>query len=185
MGSDSIYFAGDVSDEDFVNNSVVVALKKYKRIHALINNAGVAIFEKFVDSSLDDFKTQIDANVYGVFNFCKAVIDDMISRNQGTIINIVSLAGKSGFEYGTTYSATKHAVMGFSKSLMLEVRNHNIKVVTLCPGSVKTEMIADSPIHQKMKKVLKPDDIAQVVQLILKMPSRALISDIDIRPNNP
>ena len=87
----------------------------------------------------------------------------MIKKKNGTIINIVSQAGKMGFSYGTTYAATKHAVMGFSKSLMLEVRKHNIRVISVCPGSVETDMIKNSPIHKNIKQVLKPQDIAEIV----------------------
>ena len=81
----------------------------------------------------------------------------MIKKQNGTIVNIVSIAGKNGFQYGTTYASTKHAVMGFSKSLMLEVRKDNIRVIAICPGSVETEMIADSSIHKNMGQVLRAD----------------------------
>lgn len=178
-------FIGGVADEEFVHTSIKSILKKHKKMDLLINNAGVAVFKLFTEITLEDFKIQIDANLLGVFNFSKAVIDSMIKRKSGTIINIVSQAGKVGFKYGTTYAATKHAVMGFSKSLLLEVREHNIKVVTLCPGSVETEMIANSPIHKNTKQVLKPGDIAQSVISIVKMPERATIDNLDIRPTNP
>ena len=151
----------------------------------MINNAGVAHFELFVDSSLEHFKEQIDVNVFGVYNFTKAVINNMIKRNRGTIVNIVSQAGKMGFPYGTTYAATKHAIMGFSKSLMMEVRKHNIRVISVCPGSVETDMIVNSPIHKEIKQVLKPTDIADIILASIKLPNRALVSEIDIRPNNP
>lgn len=179
------YFSGDVADEQFVNASVKEVLKKYKKIDILINNAGIAYFEQFVDSNLEQFKTQIDTNVIGVYNFSKAVICGMIKKKNGSIINIVSQAGKVGFSYGTTYAATKHAVMGFSKSLMLEVRKYNIRVIAVCPGSVETEMISNSPIHNNIKKVLKPKDIADIVFASICLPNRVLISEIDIRPTNP
>ena len=181
----SEYYIGDVADEIFVNRSIKEIKKKYNKIDILINNAGVAYFEQFVDSSLENFKTQINTNVIGVYNFTKAVIDNMIKRKNGTIINIVSQAGKMGFSYGTAYAATKHAVMGFSKSLMLEVRKHNIRVVAVCPGSVETDMINNSPIHKNIKQVLKPQDIADIVATTINLPNRALISEIDIRPTNP
>jgi 3-oxoacyl-[acyl-carrier protein] reductase len=181
----SEYYVGDVADEVFVNQSVNEIKKKYKKIDILINNAGIAYFEQFVDSSLEHFKTQINTNVIGVYNFTKAVIDNMIKRKNGSIINIVSQAGKMGFSYGTAYAATKHAVMGFSKSLMLEVRKHNIRVITVCPGSVETGMIENSPIHKNIKQVLKPHDIAEIVAAAIYLPNRALISEIDIRPTNP
>lgn len=179
------FFIGDVADENFVMDSVNQIIKKYKKIDVLINNAGIAIFKKFTEISLEEFKTQINTNVFGVFNFTKAVILHMIKKENGTIINIVSQAGKTGFEYGTTYSATKHAVMGFSKSLLLEVRKSNIRVITICPGSTDTEMIQNSPIHKNLKQFLKPQDVAEITYSAIKLPQRALISDLEIRPTNP
>ena len=185
FGISSDYYSGDVADEKFVNQSVADIIKKYKNIDVLINNAGVAIFELFTESTLENFKTQIDANLIGVYNFSKSVINGMIKKQSGAIINIVSQAGKSGFAYGSTYAATKHAVMGLSKSLMLEVRKHNIKVMTVCPGSTETEMIENSHIQKNIKQVLKPNDVAEIVYAAIKLPQRALVSDLEIRPNNP
>lgn len=185
IGSFSDYYVGDIADEDYVKISIAKIIKKHQKIDLLINNAGVAVFKKFVDTSLDDFKTQIDANLIGTFNFTKAVIPNMIKRNKGDIVNIISQAGKFGFQFGSTYGATKHAVLGFSKSLMLEVRKHNIRIISICPGSVDTEMISGSPIHKEIKQVLKPSDISDILYDSIKLPNRALISEIDIRPNNP
>lgn len=179
------YFIGNVADQSFVKNSIEQILIKQKRIDILINNAGIAIFKKFVDTTLEDFKNQIDTNVFGVFNFTKAVIENMIENKNGTVINIVSQAGKSGFDFGTTYSATKHAVMGFSKSLMLEVRKFDVRIITVCPGSTDTEMIKNSPIHKNNKQFLSPNDIAEITLSIVKLPQSALVSDLEIRPNNP
>lgn len=183
--SNSKFYCGDVADPDFVNSSVNEIISLYGKIDVVVNNAGVAFFELFTNSTLEQLKTQIDANLYGVYNFCKATINHMITKQSGTIVNIVSQAGKFGFEYGTCYAATKHAVMGFSKSLLLEVRKHNIRVIALCPGSVETEMIKDSPIHEKIKQYLKPKDIADTLYSAISLPNRAIISEIDIRPNNP
>jgi 3-oxoacyl-[acyl-carrier protein] reductase len=186
LGSNTLSFIGDVADKEFVNNSVKEILSKYNKIDVLINNAGIAHFEAFVNSTLEQFKAQIDTNLIGVYNFCKSVINSMIEKRNGTIINISSLAGKIGFSHGTMYSATKHAVMGFSRSLMQEVRKYDVKVVAVCPGSVATDMIMDSPIHPEEKQeLLQPQDIADIVYSILKLPTRALISEIEIRPNNP
>src|SRR4030042_1030863 len=129
-------FLGDAADSKFVHESVNKIIKTYGRVDHLINNAGMGILKKFVDSNLDEFKKQIDVNLYGVNNFTRAVIDHMIANRSGSIINISSLAGKTAFVGGTMYSATKHAVLGFTKSLMLEVREYNIKVSAVCPGSV-------------------------------------------------
>lgn len=185
-GSDAVYFAGDVADKHFVNKSVEETINKFGGINNLINNAGFAVFKKFIDSDLEEFQRQVDTNIYGIYNFTKAVLQNMIDRKSGTIINIASLAGKNGFIGGTMYTATKHAVMGFTKSLMLEVREHNIKVSAVCPGSVSTEMILNSSLAPSdPAKILTPNDIADAVSLIINLPISANLSELDIRPTNP
>ncbi|MDO8550766.1 MAG: SDR family oxidoreductase, partial [Ignavibacteria bacterium] len=112
------YFSGDVGDEKFVHMAVKKIIDVYGKIDHLINNAGMGILKKLEEAKLDELKEQVNANIYGVFNFTRAVVGNMIKRKKGSIINIVSLAGKNGFIGGTMYGATKHAVMGFTKSLM-------------------------------------------------------------------
>lgn len=185
LGVQAEMFLGDAADVKFVNESVQKILKKYGKVDHLINNAGMGILKKFVDSSLDDFKQQIDVNLYGVYNFTKAVIDNMIANRKGSIINISSLAGKNAFVGGTMYGATKHALMGFTKSLMLEVREYNIRVAAICPGSVDTNFNPNREVIPEKKNILHSEDVAETVMLVLKMPVRAMVSEIDIRPTNP
>ena len=180
----SIY-SGDLTENNFIQKSVSEILQKFGKIDYLINNAGLAVFKKFVDTSIEEFQDQININLYAVFNLTKSVVPHFIQRNIGTIINISSIAGKNGFVYGTTYAASKHALMGFTKSLFLELREYNIRVSAVCPGSVETEMIINSPIQPKnIDKVLKANDVAEAVKAIINMPQNALISEIEIRPNN-
>lgn len=184
-GVESEYFAGDVGDKKFVNNSVNQIIKKYGRVDHLINNAGFGVLKKLVDSSLEEFKSQMDTNIFGVYNFTKAVIDGMISQRSGSIINIASLAGKNAFVGGTMYGATKHALLGFTKSLMLEVRQYNVRIAAICPGSVNTDFFNEAHTKPEFEKILRPQDVAETVAMIIKLPVRALVSEIDIRPTNP
>ena len=135
--------------------------------------------------SLEAIRKQVNANLYGIFNFSKAVLNSMIQRKSGTIINISSLAGKNAFVGGTMYGATKHALMGFTKSLMLEVREYNIRVAAICPGSVDTNFNPNREVIPEKKNILLSEDVAETVMLVLKMPVRAMVSEIDIRPTNP
>ena len=185
FGVKSEMFLGDAADEKFVNDSVQKILKKYGKIDHLINNAGMGILNKLVDSTLEEFKQQVDVNLYGVYNFTKAVINHMIENRKGSIINISSLAGKNAFVGGTMYGATKHALMGFTKSLMLEVREYNIRVAAICPGSVDTDFNPNRDVIPEKKNILLSEDVAETVALVLKMPIRAMVSEIDIRPTNP
>jgi 3-oxoacyl-[acyl-carrier protein] reductase len=185
FGVKSDMFLGDAADEKFVNDSVQKILNKYGKIDHLINNAGMGILNKLVDSTLAEFKQQVDVNLYGVYNFTKAVINHMIENRKGSIINISSLAGKNAFVGGTMYGATKHALMGFTKSLMLEVREYNIRVAAICPGSVDTNFNPNRDVIPDKKNILLSEDVAETVALVLKMPIRAMVSEIDIRPTNP
>lgn len=178
-------FSGDAADEEFVNDSINKVIRTYGKVDHLINNAGMGILKKFVESNLEEFKKQIDVNLYGVYNFTKAVINHMIEKRKGSIVNISSLAGKNAFVGGTMYSATKHALMGFTKSLMLEVREYNIRVTAICPGSVDTDFNPNRNTISEKKNILLADDVAETVALVLKMPVRAMVSEIDIRPTNP
>ncbi|HKI77907.1 MAG TPA: SDR family NAD(P)-dependent oxidoreductase [Ignavibacteriaceae bacterium] len=185
LGVECKYFSGDAADENFVKESVAEIEKGFGKIDLLVNNAGMGIFKKLVDSELRDFKTQIDVNLYGIYNFSKAVLGGMIKHKSGAIINIASLAGKNSFPGGTMYSASKHAVLGFTRSLMLEVREYNIRVAAICPGSVATEFFGGTGRHPNYDKILKADDVAESVMAILKLPVHALISEVDLRPTNP
>lgn len=186
MGGSAEFYAGSVSDKTFVDEFTSKVISKYGKIDHLINNAGIMVIKKFVDASIDEFKSQMETNMYGVFLCTKAVVAKMIERKTGSIINISSLAGKNSFVGGTMYSTTKHALMGFTKSLMLELREYNIRVAAVCPGSVKTDLLLNSPMMpQNSEKILQPEDVAEVVLSIIKLPVRALVSEIEIRPSNP
>jgi 3-oxoacyl-[acyl-carrier protein] reductase len=108
----------------------------------------------------------------------------MIQRKSGSIINIASLAGKNSFVGGTMYSATKHALLGFTRSLMLEVRQYDIRVAAVCPGSVYTEFGSGLQTNRK-DYILHIEDVAHAVSAIMKLPVTALMSEIDLRPTNP
>lgn len=186
IGSEVISYSGDVRDVDFVDNSIYDVLNRFGKIDNLINNAGFGNFKNFIDSSLQEFRDQIDVNLFGVYNFTKAVVPSMIKAKRGNIINISSLAGKNSFVGGTMYSSSKFALMGLSRSLMLELREHFIRVVLICPGSVDTEFFMESGHSAPAKgKVLLAEDIAHTVLSVINLPERAMISEVDIRPTNP
>jgi 3-oxoacyl-[acyl-carrier protein] reductase len=179
------YFSGDAGDENFVHMSVKKIIDVYGKIDHLVNNAGIGIMKKVVDATLEDFKKQVNVNLFGAFNFTKAVLPKMIEKRSGSVINIASLAGKNSFVGGTMYSATKHALLGFTRSLMLEVREYNIRVASVCPGSVDTGFNQGSMDLRSKGEILKPEDVAEAVLAVITMPVRAMMSEIDLRPTNP
>ncbi len=164
-------------------NLIKAAHDAHVRIDVLVNNAGFGIFKPVAETSVDDFDRLFDVNMRGTFIATREALRYMIEQNDGVIINIASLAGKNGVENGAIYAATKWAVLGFGKSLMLEVRKHNIRVITICPGSTDTGFGSGS--HPNRDKILRPEDVAEAAVLAASLPARAMMSEIDLRPTNP
>lgn len=164
---------------EFVNESL-------GPVDVLVNNAGIGILAPLVDLTMEQIDATMAVNVRGVFLVTKAFLPDMIERRDCDIINIASSAGKNAFVGGTAYSASKHAVIGMSKSLMLEVRQYGIRVVAISPGSVDTAFFDKAGWDRDNRdRFLTADDVARSVVDCLKMPRGAMISELDIRPTNP
>src|SRR3954470_15136693 len=152
----------------------------------LVNNAGVLIAKPFEELTLEDWDTTMSTNVRSLYLVSRAVVPGMRRRREGTIVNVASLAGRNGFAGGTAYAASKHAVLGFARSLMLEVRKDGVRVVTVCPGSVDTGMLLDQPmLTPNRERILRPEDVADAILQAVRLPGRALVSELDIRPTNP
>jgi 3-oxoacyl-[acyl-carrier protein] reductase len=155
-------------------------------VDVLVNNAGLGFFGPIDKMTVEEFDTTMSVNVRGVFLMTRAFLPDMRKRKSGEIVNIASLAGKNAYATGTVYAASKHAVLGFSKSLMLEVRKDNIRVIAVCPGSVDTPFFDKAGEElNNADRVLTAEDVAQTVVAALELPGRAMISELDIRPTNP
>jgi len=165
-------------------NSVKSVFANLDSLDILINNAGVGIFAPVESMSVEDFRTVLETNVFGVFYCCHEAIPLMKQRGGGYIINISSLAGANPHAEMAAYNASKFALNGFSEALMQEVRHDHIKVSYIMPGSVNTAFGGDEPDDSKSWQ-LQPDDIAEVVVNLLEFPDRALPSRIEIRPSRP
>lgn len=176
----------DVSDERDVENLVKRTEESMGAIDILVNNAGIGYFAQVVEMSTSDFDEMFATNMRGVFLCTKAVLPVMIHRRSGDIINIASLAGRNAFIGGSGYAATKWALIGFARSLMLEVREYDIRVITLCPGSVDTSFDhRQNARGQENHGMPKAEDVATVVLDVLHMPRNVMVSEVDIRPTNP
>jgi 3-oxoacyl-[acyl-carrier protein] reductase len=178
--------AADVADPDQVGHLVERVRGELGEIDVLVNNAGVLIARPFEELTLEDWDVTMATNLRGLYLTTRLVLPGMRARRRGTIVNIASLAGRNGFVGGSAYSASKHAVLGFSRSLMLEVRKDNVRVIAICPGSVATAMLRDQAmLKPDPERILQPEDVAASILHVLALPSGALVSELDIRPTNP
>lgn len=175
----------DVRSEDQVRMMLDQASRVFGGVDILVNNAGMGVFGKTVEELTgDEFRQTLETNLFGVFYACHYAVPLMRERGGGYIINISSLAGQNAHPRMAAYNASKFGLNGFSEALMQEVRQDDIKVSYICPGSVNTYFGGDTPSKDNAWQ-LQPEDIADVVMNLLSMDPRALPSKIEIRPSKP
>jgi 3-oxoacyl-[acyl-carrier protein] reductase len=176
----------DVGVESDVRDMAAEVTRALGPIDVLVNNAGVALLKPFADLTLEDWDTTMATNLRSMYLVTREVLPGMRERKRGAVVNVASLAGRNGFAGGSAYAASKHAVLGFSRSLMLEVRKDNIRVITICPGSVDTGLIREQGmLKPDLARILRPEDVAATIVSSLALPERAMVSELDVRPTNP
>lgn len=175
----------DVTDPKSVEAFAGFVTRTLGQPAVLVNNAGIGRFSPLDEMSADDWDAVIATNLRGPFLVTRALLPPMKAAGEGAIVNIASLAGRNGIAGGTAYCASKHGLLGFAKALMFEVRRHNIRVITVCPGSVATDFSGPTHASTKSDRALRPEDVADAVVATLMLPERAMVSELDIRPTNP
>jgi 3-oxoacyl-[acyl-carrier protein] reductase len=176
----------DVSDIENVNDAVTKVKSELGVIDILINNAGTASFGPFLELEPSRWEEIVKVNLFGAYYTTRAVLPEMIERKTGDIINISSTAGKNGAAVTSAYSASKFGLIGMSESLMQEVRKHNIRVSTLLPSTIATDMAKDLKLTDgNPDKVMQPEDFAELVVAQLKLNRRVFVKEAGLWSTNP
>ena len=172
----------DMRKSGDVTSVVEEFLRDQGNLEIMINNAGVTYFRDFESTSVEQFDEVMETNVRGVFLAAKAVLPAMISRGHGTIINIVSYAGKSVYTGSSVYSASKAGVDALMNVLRAETREKGIKIVNVHPGAVLTPIW--HPKHQERygERMMKPEEIASMIYDISCQPPSMMVEELIIRP---
>jgi NAD(P)-dependent dehydrogenase (short-subunit alcohol dehydrogenase family) len=177
----AIGIAADVGKPEAVASLFRFVEERFPKIDILINNAGIGIFRSTADLTIEDWQATIDLNLSGVFYCCREALAGFRKQGSGYIINIGSLAGKNPFAGGAAYNASKFGLNGFSEAMMLDHRNNGVRVSCIMPGSVATDFGKGGGEDWK----IAPEDIADIVISLLKMPARTLVSAVEVRPARP
>ena len=186
LGVHATYAAFDVGNYGEVKVGIERIVKELGAVDILVNNAGIAAFGTFLEMSPEDWQGMIQTNVMGMYYVTREVLPHLIKNNQGDIFNVSSTAGINGNAGTSAYSASKFAVIGLSESLMKEVRKHNIRVCTLTPSTIATEMALDLGITDgNAEKVLQPEDFAELIVSALQLPRRAMLKSASLWSTNP
>lgn len=176
----------DISEMEAVNVAVTKIKGELGVIDILVNNAGVGAFGNFMELDPSKWKEIIDINLMGAYYVTRAVLPEMIDRKIGDIINISSTAGKNGSALTSAYSASKFGLIGMSEFLMQEVRKHNIRVTTMLPSTVATDMALNLKLTDgNPDKVMQPEDFAELLIAHLKLNRRVFIKESAIWSTNP
>lgn len=177
---DALALTADVSRSDQVSSLAEKTLARFGAIDFLVNNAGTGRFAPVQDFSESDWDNMLDTNLKGVFLVSRAIVPSMISRGQGHIVNISSLAGKNSFPGGSIYCASKWGLLGLTYCMAEDLRGHGIRVTAICPGSVATEF--GHPSSKNAQKMLQPHDVADAVEMVITAEPQSFISEVVMRP---
>ena len=186
LGVKATYATFDVGNHQEVKTGIQQLVKELGGVDILVNNAGIAAFGKFLEMEAEQWSAIMQTNVMGMYYVTREVLPFLIEKNQGDIINVSSTAGLSGNAGTSAYSASKFAVIGLSEALMKEVRKDNIRVCTLTPSTIASDMSLELGITDgNPEKVLQSEDFAQLIVASLQLPRRAMLKSASLWSTNP
>ena len=187
LGVNAMYATFDIGNYEEVKKGIQEIMNTFNTVDILVNNAGIAAFGSFLEMDVNQWQSIIQTNVMGMYYVTKEVLPYLIANNQGDIFNVSSTAGLTGNPNTSAYSASKFAVIGMSESLMKEVRKNNIRVCTLTPSTIASDMSIQLGIASKdtTETVLQPEDFAELIVSALQLPRRALLKNASLWSTNP
>jgi 3-oxoacyl-[acyl-carrier protein] reductase len=176
LGVKASVAVADISQMDQVDQAISKLQIDLGPADILINNAGIGTYGSFLEIDPEEWKRTFEVNVFGTYYVTRAVLPQLMEKNRGDIINISSSSGLKGTEGSTAYSGSKFAVQGMTEALMQEVRKHNIRVMTLNPSLVATDLTFGDRLDEADKdKYMQPEDLAEHMISQLKLHPRIFI----------
>ncbi len=184
-GVEAKTYAVDLSVVSEVQEKMQHIAQDFGNIDILVNNAGMAYTADLSETPLSDWQRVIDLNLTSVFECIKGILPTMRVRGTGTIINVVSIAGKQAFPNWGAYCVSKAGLLALSQTLAHEERKYGIRVTALCPGSVNTELWDTETVHADFDRsnMLTPEIVAQSILYTALLPSGAVVNELTLMPS--
>jgi len=183
----------DITDDDDIDSLVETTTDEYGRIDILVNNAGLMPLTHIADADRETLQTTIDVNLTGLITLTHAVIPTMLDQESGHVVNLSSVVGRFLQANSSHYNAAKAGVKMFGDSLRLDVASEGIRVATIEPGAVSTELLEHIPDedikggveeHVDSMQALQPDDIARTITFVVTQPEHMDINEVLLRPTD-
>ena len=174
-------YPADLADDGALMALIPQVCERLGRLDVLVNNAGLGIYGPVETATNDAWDAVMRLNARAPFILCREAIAPMRQAGGGAIINIASVVGVKGYAHQAVYGASKHAMMGYSKVMAQEVQADGIRVHTICPGGVDTEMAGQSRPDLDRSILIQPTEIAETVLFLLASQGNAVIDDVHIR----
>ena len=171
----------DLADESQISRLFDTVMDEFGKLDIMFNNAAIGHYGPFINFSTSDMDDMIKVNIRGTYICCREALQRMVPQKRGYIINISSVVGFKGYENQSAYTATKHAVVGMTKTLALEAQKYNIRASVIHPGGVDTSLAGDARPDLDRSSLMQPEDIAQTVLFLLSLSERAAVDEIYIR----
>lgn len=171
-------FPGDLTDAQFIIDGFNAVMQKFTAIDILINNAGVAYNADFDKTSVETFDKIMGVNARAPYILTQQALPILRKSDRASIINIASVVAHAGYPFQSAYAASKHALLGFTKSLAAEVYKEGIRVHAISPGGVYTDMVKISRPDLTGEGMISPEEIADIVEFLLKNRGNAVIDEI-------
>ncbi len=181
-GAEVLAVPTDVTDTSAVQGLVQKTLDVYQRLDILVNNAGIGRFGTIVDFTPSDWDAVINSNLKAIYLCTQAALAPMLAQGSGQIINVLSIAAKVPFEASSAYCAAKAGALAFTKVLASEVRQQNIRVTAVLPGSVHTPFWDEIPQHPDFEQMLKPSHVADTVVSVCQQPLGMVTEEVIVMP---
>jgi short-subunit dehydrogenase len=169
----------DLSDDGEIQKLIEKVKNTFVNIDILVNCAGVFPVKLLSDSTIEDFEKCFGVNVKAAFVLCKEFSQGMISKKWGRIVNIASSSAYAGFKNTSIYCSSKHALLGLSRSLHSELKEHNVRTFCVSPGSIKTPM-GKSVIGQNYETFLNPNEIAELIVRLVSFDNEMISQEIQL-----
>jgi NAD(P)-dependent dehydrogenase (short-subunit alcohol dehydrogenase family) len=185
LGAEAIAFSIDLSEVSQVKGRLAQVLEASGSIDILVNNAGMGYTGGLLETSLADWQRVLDLNLTSPLQCIQSVLPQMRSRHCGTIINVISVAGRQAFPDWGAYCASKFGLMGMTKALAQEERSYGIRVVALCPGAVNTPLWDSNTVNADFDRsqMLTPEDVADAIVHAALLPQNVVLDELVLMPN--